>query len=399
MDSGCNFSSLQQLQLGKEFFSANIGWLLFRVLWKIGTAGWSHLIERTLLFETLTHPPEMAHVGTIASSSSPCGPSPAGSSRQLTSNRKKIGGVLRNLSPRRGAQSPVADDDDLFPEDRIRIGRVDKTLEERRDYSSQMSIQQLAKVKAFETNANAKARRKKLKWYIIDPQSTFMQLWDALTAIALIFTALVTPLEVGFLPAPECPSETLFIVNRLVDSIFIFDMTLQFFLSHPVKMNVWEVSLKKIAKRYLEGWFILDIFSIFPSIFDIIPVLECGNTTDPSKKDPATALRVVRALRLLKLLRLMKTPFALVRRLIVRIATPRATVTVLSLLFECLCVSHRMCTFRSVPPHLISLRDLLNWPLFCLPVETASTSSSTTTTSSSSSTTTTSSTSRAFVSP
>ena len=223
-------------------------------------------------------------------------------------------------------------------ENRVRMIKVDKSLAARRDLSMQMTTAQMIKVKAFEAAQERKNFKKKLRWYIIDPQSTMMQCWDALTAIALIFTAIGTPLEVGFLPAPECPSETLFIVNRLVDSVFFFDMCLQFFLSHPVKMNVWETDIKKIAERYIGGWFLIDFGSLFPSIFDILPVLECGN--GKNKKSPATALRVVRALRLLKLVRLLKTPFALVRRLIVRIATPRATVTVVSLLIECLCVAH-----------------------------------------------------------
>ena len=49
-------------------------------------------------------------------------------------------------------------------------------------------------------------KRKKLRWYIIDPQSTQMQCWDLITALALIFTALVTPLEVGFMESATHPA-------------------------------------------------------------------------------------------------------------------------------------------------------------------------------------------------
>ena len=48
-------------------------------------------------------------------------------------------------------------------------------------------------------------------------------------------------------------------------------------------------------------------------------------------RDPLTTLRIVRALRLLKLVRLFRAPTALLKRLIVRVATPRATVTILKL--------------------------------------------------------------------
>jgi hypothetical protein len=61
-------------------------------------------------------------------------------------------------------------------------------------------------------------------WYIIDPGSVRMSTWDACTALALIFTALATPFEVGFMPPPRSATETLFIVNRLIDGIFFVDM-------------------------------------------------------------------------------------------------------------------------------------------------------------------------------
>lgn len=51
----------------------------------------------------------------------------------------------------------------------------------------------------------------------------------------------------------------------------------QFFLTHPIKTNVWETRMHVIAMRYLRGWFLLDVCSIFPSLFDILPVLKnCG---------------------------------------------------------------------------------------------------------------------------
>ena len=53
--------------------------------------------------------------------------------------------------------------------------------------------------------------------YIINPESPAMNVWDIVTALALIFTALVTPFEVGFLPSAESPLEALFLINRMLD--------------------------------------------------------------------------------------------------------------------------------------------------------------------------------------
>jgi len=55
-----------------------------------------------------------------------------------------------------------------------------------------------------------------------------MPYWDATTSIAIIFTALVTPYEVAFLPMATNGLETLFLINRVLDGIFILDMYVQF---------------------------------------------------------------------------------------------------------------------------------------------------------------------------
>ena len=66
---------------------------------------------------------------------------------------------------------------------------------------------------------------------LLDPrQHTFVGLWDGISAVALIFTALVTPYEVAFIPAARVGSEPLFIINRVVDGIFLLDVVFHFFL-------------------------------------------------------------------------------------------------------------------------------------------------------------------------
>ena len=61
-----------------------------------------------------------------------------------------------------------------------------------------------------------------------------MQIWDTLTTSALVWTALVTPFEVAMLEPPAgwdtALTDPLFIINRLIDLLFFFDMLLQFAL-------------------------------------------------------------------------------------------------------------------------------------------------------------------------
>ena len=59
-------------------------------------------------------------------------------------------------------------------------------------------------------------------WWIIDPRtSKGMQYWEVVTSTALIFTALLTPYEVAFVPPAREVVEPWFIVNRIVDGIFL----------------------------------------------------------------------------------------------------------------------------------------------------------------------------------
>ena len=66
----------------------------------------------------------------------------------------------------------------------------------------------------------------------LDPRTNpFVAYWDLVAMIALIFTALVTPYEVAFLippPMEERLTDPLFLINRVVDLIFVVDMLLQF---------------------------------------------------------------------------------------------------------------------------------------------------------------------------
>ena len=72
----------------------------------------------------------------------------------------------------------------------------------------------------------------KKQFMIIDPRtSRFYTRWSWLTSFALIFTAIMTPVEVGFMDIPaDRWADGLFITNRCVDIIFIFDSILQCFI-------------------------------------------------------------------------------------------------------------------------------------------------------------------------
>ena len=145
-------------------------------------------------------------------------------------------------------------------------------------------------------------------WWIIDPhKATWTAYWDLITTSALLYTAIVTPVEVSFIPSPppdETYSQTLFWVNRCVDLIFITDMILQFRLAvrvTGVNGTRWLRKPAEVAAAYVVSkWFWLDAFSVCTSIFDFPIFDESGGAKN------LIILRAVRILRLAKLIRLAR---------------------------------------------------------------------------------------------
>jgi len=153
-----------------------------------------------------------------------------------------------------------------------------------------------------------KVNVKQKRWFIIDPRtSKNVARWDIVTSLALFFTALVTPYEVALLPTATEWYDTLFLINRFVDLIFVVDMGLQFILMYVETASEtndgtrWVHDPALIARHYLCGWFTLDFLSIAVSAFDVLALF---GSEDLSQ---LKGLRVVRVLRLIKMVRLVRS--------------------------------------------------------------------------------------------
>lgn len=190
----------------------------------------------------------------------------------------------------------------------------------------------------------------------IDPRkSKRIGYWDAVTSLALVFTALVTPAEVALVEPVAVFFDPLFLINRLVDVIFIFDILIQFLVMVEVQSHdasargtIWLSRKSQIAKHYLKGWFFLDITSVLVSVFDFMGFREVqaffGGDENAESLSKLKVLRVLRVLRLVKLLRLLRSSRILKRweqRYAVNYAVMAlfsATATVVLLAHWCSCV-------------------------------------------------------------
>ena len=166
---------------------------------------------------------------------------------------------------------------------------------------------------------------------VIDPRtSAWIGWWDGIMSLALVFTGIVTPVEVGFMAIPdERWVDPLFIINRFVDLVFLFDLGLQcvLMIPQPYKGGTpaggagdgdpgrlgstapWVDDVRQISRHYVfSGWFLLDFFSIGVSAFDIF-------APEDSSASRFKAFRALRVLRMLKLLRLGNQHFDFLRKL------------------------------------------------------------------------------------
>lgn len=125
----------------------------------------------------------------------------------------------------------------------------------------------------------------------VDPHSRGAQVWDVLSATALLSVAVATPFEVAFLETPTWSAWWWF--NRVIGlvrhqphstpphgresdacvvlrppctarsscvlQIFGIDMLLQFVTPFQDRHRVWVTQPSRIVAHYLKGWFLVDL--------------------------------------------------------------------------------------------------------------------------------------------
>ena len=191
-------------------------------------------------------------------------------------------------------------------------------------------------------------RRSLARRGLLDPlNSSLLLKWDIVTALALLFTATLTPFEIAFIDQAESPANSWFIVNRVVDLIFIVDMVLQFFIAYEDRRKnkahgtgffytrevIWD--RRRICRHYLLGSFSVDLVSILPSFLDVLPLM----TQESNIGIDTRAMRALRVLRLIKLIRLMRAQ-RVISRVSSRIAISHTSQTLISCLVAILLASH-----------------------------------------------------------
>ena len=103
-----------------------------------------------------------------------------------------------------------------------------------------------------------RGREKALSCVLQPGENSVLGYWDAITMLALAYTAILTPYEASFI-APthgrQVWRDSWYIINRILDVIFSLDMLLQFFVAYEDKDErggqLWVVDRRRIARQYL----------------------------------------------------------------------------------------------------------------------------------------------------
>ena len=198
------------------------------------------------------------------------------------------------------------------------------------------------RVKAAADQAMARSRLNRpheKPWYIVDPRrSKGVQFWDGARTAALIFVALFTPFEIGYLEPSTSALEPVFIVNQFLTLIFVVDLVLQFFVMTEIETERglrWVSDQATIARSYLKGGFTVDFICVVVSAFDFVTLGERG----AADLQDLRLLRILRTLRLIRLIKLF-TASKIVKRYEVRVAVNYAALGLVQCILGMLVLSH-----------------------------------------------------------
>ena len=84
-------------------------------------------------------------------------------------------------------------------------------------------------------------------------------LWSIIMVFALSFTAIYVPIRIAFI---EEVSLNLFIIESVVDCIFLCDIFNNFMTAFYDQNHKLITDPKKIIKKYLKGWFVIDLVAL-----------------------------------------------------------------------------------------------------------------------------------------
>lgn len=148
------------------------------------------------------------------------------------------------------------------------------------------------------------ATNRGMRMWFIHPEGQFRKSWDFIQSFLLVYVAVMVPLRMGFSMEAEVGSGG-WTVELIVDMYFITDIVFNFRTGTYDSDGVLIYDRPEIRRRYLKGWFGIDIISCFPAGYIAqIAAAMSGQSQSGNAIKNMKGIRILRLLRLAKMLRL-----------------------------------------------------------------------------------------------
>mmetsp|Transcript_34669 Transcript_34669/g.79408 ORF Transcript_34669/g.79408 Transcript_34669/m.79408 type:complete len:762 (-) Transcript_34669:40-2325(-) len=215
----------------------------------------------------------------------------------------------------------LPDDVDRFTHrSKLKDSTMTETYGDKGDHDISISmadyVHQVPKKKTFAEGA----------WTIIPGSYTLaghlLWYWECFATAAILVAAIATPISVALFPWSRLTPPWLMAMERMLDMVFVVDMSMQFFVAYPVMPHVestsnfssggWVVEPWKVAKRYCRlpnprslsiGWFWIDLLAVLPGAAFLVEAFTAADTDPHNLSDRLAVLQCARMLRMAKTFR------------------------------------------------------------------------------------------------
>ena len=178
------------------------------------------------------------------------------------------------------------EEEDEFEEDNNKVENEEK--EHRKLFKRE-------KICDTDTEDEESENEKEIPWIIL-PDNPYKKIWDLLIAFLILYSAIVTPYDIAF-----SDSSKVSWFDILIDILLGIDIVLTFFSAYTDDEENLVKNHKKIIKKYLQSWFIVDIISVLPISYFFNTAGKYSGLTKISKLP-----KLYRLIKLTKLLRITK---------------------------------------------------------------------------------------------
>uniref|UniRef100_A0A7S1QJM9 Ion transport domain-containing protein n=1 Tax=Alexandrium catenella TaxID=2925 RepID=A0A7S1QJM9_ALECA len=167
------------------------------------------------------------------------------------------------------------------------------------DQSTVMLVNsRLSRRRVPKTLSHGEQRSRAVPWWIVVPNRPFRLCWDLMTSFLIAHDMAVVPFNLAFEIGGNPVSDALFWPFAL---FWTMDLPLSFFTAIYRGCNL-EVRMAKIAIHYLRTWFIIDVFVVGSTWFEVLINLHDGILLGRIGK----SMRILRVIRTLRFVRVVK---------------------------------------------------------------------------------------------